>query len=156
MSFLTVWLVRDRLIIYVNNKEESTLQFSFLFHFPVKDRCVVSNYSLIGIGRNINIIGTFVLINRGKLPHATQYEKWAQQPSARKILIYQKGYCWTQTGPKVRTLRLQRTWQSWEEGAHLREWRPGLESLCAATLIKQMGKAIMWQLPNAHSAKPSF
>lgn len=68
------WL-RDRLIIYVNNKEQSTLQFSLLFYSPVKDRCVVSNYSLIGIGRNINIIGTFVLINGEKLPHATQHEK---------------------------------------------------------------------------------
>lgn len=42
---------------------------------PVRDRCVVSNYSLIGIGRYINIIGTFVLINRGNLPHTTQHEK---------------------------------------------------------------------------------
>lgn len=44
-------------------------------HSPVRDRCVVSNYSLIGIGRCINIIGAFVLINRGNLPHATQHEK---------------------------------------------------------------------------------
>lgn len=59
------------------------MQFSFLFYSPVKDRCVVSNYSLISIGRNINIIGTFVLINKRKLPHATQHEKWVQQPLAR-------------------------------------------------------------------------
>ena len=78
--------------MYVNNKEQTILQFSFLFYSPVQDRCVVSNYSLIGIWRNINIIGTFVLINKGKLPHATQYEKWVQQALARKIHINQKGY----------------------------------------------------------------
>lgn len=132
--------------MYVNNKQQSTLQFCFLFYSPVKDRCVVSNYSLIGIRRNINIIGTFVLINRGKLPHATQHEKWVQQPLPRKICVYQKGYfAKLKQGPFKFTTdrRLQLTWQGWEECAHLREWRFRLESLYAGTLIKQMGKAIM-------------
>ena len=57
----------------------------------VRDRCVVSNYSLIGIGRYINIIGTFVLINRGKLPHATQHEKRDHQ-QAQKTRHHRPGY----------------------------------------------------------------
>lgn len=79
--------------------------------------CVIIHWLVsIGIGRNINIIGTFVLINREKLPHATQHEKWVQQPLARKTHIYQKRLlCWTQTGtPRVRTVRSRTTERSWE------------------------------------------
>ena len=47
--------------------------------------------------------------------------------------------------------------QSWEASVHRRELEIQPRSVThAGTLIKQMGKAIMGQLSNAYSAKPSF
>lgn len=82
---------------------------------PVRDRCVVSNYSLISIGRYINIIGTFVLINRGNLPHATQHEKRDHQQE-QKTRNHCPG-CTSELQPELRCCRTLPA-AAWNKAAH--------------------------------------